>query len=110
MRKFTVILLLTALTTGQYAKQLSYWQCRLMNIVRTDLARCDCDKLIVQSNPSKQPALPISHNHTHIQLDDLYDHAHVAMGHRFSDADNSPKVQRQPSLLTGVNRTIDRPG
>jgi hypothetical protein len=110
MRKFTVILLLVAFTTGQYAKQLTYWQCRLSNIVRNDAARCDCEKLIVQTKPSDQPVLPVNHNHIHIQPDDLYDHAYEATDRRLSGNSSLYKVCQQPSLLAGVSPSIDRPG
>jgi hypothetical protein len=74
MRKPSVIILLIAIVTAQYARQVSYWECRLANSFQENNLRCNCERLLLSPDSTDTPAIPMGHNHAH--LDDLYNAIH----------------------------------
>lgn len=71
LRKIITILLLTNFLVFQYARQVSYWECRVFNYFKTENQKCDCEKLIKvitgQTKPSPDPVI-----HNHFQLDESF--------------------------------------
>jgi hypothetical protein len=71
VRKFTAIILLTAFVASQYARHISFFECKLANYFKASTERCDCEKIIGEkSNSADQDPLPVVHNHFH--LDESY--------------------------------------
>ncbi len=67
LKKFITILLLTHFLVFQYARQFSYWECRLSNYFNTENEKCDCEKLVKAITGQAQPSpTPIAHNHFHL--------------------------------------------
>lgn len=71
MRSITTILLLTSFLVLQYARQLSYWECRLSNSFKTESQKCDCEKLVKQA-ARQDEAFPVPAVHNHFHLDESY--------------------------------------
>jgi hypothetical protein len=71
VRKFSAILLFSIFVFAQYARQLSYLECKFSNAFKTSTTKCDCEK---QAGFGKQDnrQLPVSTTHTHIHLDELF--------------------------------------
>ena len=67
LRSITTILLLTSFLVLQYARQVSYWECRLSNYFKTENQKCDCEKLIKLNASQEEPfPVPAVHNHSHL--------------------------------------------
>ncbi|MDZ4794490.1 MAG: hypothetical protein SGI83_09455 [Bacteroidota bacterium] len=71
MKKLSAILLIGLFAFSQYARQLSYLECKFTNIFKTSTDKCDCEKKAGFDNPDSNKA-PLSKVHTHIHLDELF--------------------------------------
>ncbi len=71
MQKFASILLICLFVFSQYAKQLSYIECKLSNKFKPDTAKCDCETKLIQDN-SSVPEQPANTTHFHVHADDVY--------------------------------------
>lgn len=71
MPKLTSILLIFLFALSQYAKQLSYIECRISNAFKADAVKCDCETKLVQVNPSS-PEQPEGLVHFHVHIDDIF--------------------------------------
>jgi hypothetical protein len=61
------ILLLINFLVFQYARQLSYWECRLSNSFKTKNEKCDCEKMVTSiAGSPKSQGTPVTHNHFHV--------------------------------------------
>ncbi|MBM3415099.1 MAG: hypothetical protein FJY20_01365 [Bacteroidetes bacterium] len=71
MRKFSAILLIGIFSFSQYARQLSYLQCTLLNTVKQPDQQCDCAK---QAGFDKQEdgEAPVHKAHFHIRMDEFF--------------------------------------
>lgn len=107
MRKISILLLFTAFATGQYAKQLSYWQCKLVNIVLPSSPPCDCERLVIDTDTDNPLATPVTH--THLHLDDLYDTADVEVNTSFALTFGLYKKSPTSALCEGMSALIDKP-
>lgn len=97
MRKLSAILLISIFAFSQYARQLSYLQCKFSNSFKTSSAKCDCEK---QAGFDKQDTSqsPVSKTHTHIHLDELFAAAKV-----FTIDASSKEVKLKANPLPGDN-------
>jgi hypothetical protein len=67
MRSITIMLMLTSFLVLQYARQVSYWECRLSNYFKTASQKCDCEKLVKQvEGQGETSPVPVVHNHFHL--------------------------------------------
>ncbi|MGB4845701.1 MAG: hypothetical protein WBP16_14640 [Ferruginibacter sp.] len=71
MPKLTSIVLICLFALSQYAKQLSYIECRISNTFKADAVKCDCETKLVQDNPSS-PEDPVGLVHFHVHIDDVF--------------------------------------
>jgi len=56
---------------SQYAKQLSYVECKLSNTFKAETAKCDCETILSQDNTGT-PEQPANTAHFHVHIDDVY--------------------------------------
>ena len=68
MQKFSAIVLLLSFAFFQYARQLSYWECRILNAFSSS-GQCDCEKILTKTNNTAKES-PVVHFHVH--PDDLF--------------------------------------
>jgi len=60
-----ILLLISTFTFSQWARQLSYLECKFFNAFRTETAKCDCEKLAgLDKEDTGQPS-PALHYHFH---------------------------------------------
>lgn len=79
VKKITGFILLIAFTVSQYAKQAAYFECRLSNYFSTETGKCDCERILSNSdNPAN--SLPLSLRHNHLHIDDAYYPCEANMG------------------------------
>ncbi|MBP8114646.1 MAG: hypothetical protein KAY50_04760 [Chitinophagaceae bacterium] len=71
MRKILAISLICLFALSQYAKQLSYVECKLSNTFKAETAKCDCETILSQDNTST-PDQPANTTHFHVHIDDVY--------------------------------------
>ena len=71
MPRLTSIVLICLFALSQYAKQLSYIECRLSNAFKADVLKCECETKLVQNNPSL-PEQPVGLVHFHVHIDDIF--------------------------------------
>ncbi|MEO7983584.1 MAG: hypothetical protein ABI688_05855 [Bacteroidota bacterium] len=71
MRKLSAILLLSIFTFSQYARQLSYLECKLSNTFKFNSVKCDCEKQAGLDKKDNNQS-PSSKTHTHIHLDEFF--------------------------------------
>lgn len=71
MRKLSAILLLCIFVFSQYARQLSYFECKFSNTFKVSSSKCDCEKLAGFENKDTNEA-PLSKIHTHIHPDEFF--------------------------------------
>ncbi|MBC7873564.1 MAG: hypothetical protein H7Y01_06200 [Ferruginibacter sp.] len=71
MSKLSAILLISLFAFSQYARQLSYLECKFSNTFKTGPAKCDCEKQSGFSNQASGPS-PVSATHTHIHTDEFF--------------------------------------
>jgi hypothetical protein len=74
VRKLSAILLISLLAFSQYARQLSYLECKLSNTFKPDSSRCDCDKKAGLDKKDNNQS-PVSKVHTHIHFDEFFSSA-----------------------------------
>ncbi|MBL7723901.1 MAG: hypothetical protein JNK27_07115 [Chitinophagaceae bacterium] len=71
MRKHSAILLFSVFVLFQHAKQAIYLECSIANKYKSPAQQCDCEKKagFDKSDSNKDP---LSKNHTHIHLEELF--------------------------------------
>jgi hypothetical protein len=71
VRHLSAILLTCILAFSQYARLLSYLECKFSNTFKTSTTKCDCEKQAgFDKEDDKQS--PVSTAHTHIHLDEFF--------------------------------------
>jgi hypothetical protein len=71
VRQLSAILLISIFAFSQYARQLSYLECKFSNTFKTSTTKCDCEKQAgFDKQDTNQP--PVSATHTHIYLDEFF--------------------------------------
>lgn len=71
VRHLSAILLISIFAFSQYARQLSYLECKISNTFKTNTTKCDCEKQAdFDKQDDKQPPGPTAH--THIHLDEFF--------------------------------------
>jgi hypothetical protein len=71
VRNLSAILLISIFAFSQYARQLSYIECKISNTLRSSSLKCDCEKQAgfdKQDNKTGPPAKA----HLHIHLDEFF--------------------------------------
>jgi hypothetical protein len=71
VKKLSAILLISIFAFSQYARQLSYLECKFSNSFKVNTLKCDCEK---QGGFDKEAStqLPVSKTHTHSHFDELF--------------------------------------
>ncbi|MBN8676122.1 MAG: hypothetical protein J0L56_18465 [Chitinophagales bacterium] len=109
MQKKAAYILLAAFIVMQFAKQVSYAECRLTNYFSGSGKQCDCEKILAEKTgldqSTQQPA-----GHQHLHIDDMYSFASLVTEKewRITMAANyiTTDVNRWKNAVTG---SIDRP-
>jgi len=109
MQKTAAHILLAAFVVLQFAKQVSYAECRVASYFSGSGQPCDCEKIFVDNIEQNQSTqLPLSHQHLHI--DDMYSFANLVTEKEWEItvlANHSTKdVNKWTNAITG---SIDRP-
>jgi hypothetical protein len=71
VQKIASILLICLFALSQYAKQLSYIECKLSNNFKAENAKCDCETKLAQDT-SSAPDQPANTTHFHLHADEIY--------------------------------------
>lgn len=71
MQQLASILLICLFALSQYAKQLSYIECKLSNNFKAENAKCDCETKLAQDS-SESPDQPANTTHFHVHANDVY--------------------------------------
>ncbi|HEV7783095.1 MAG TPA: hypothetical protein VGO58_17590 [Chitinophagaceae bacterium] len=71
MRQLSAILLTGIFAFSQYARQLSFLECKFSNLFKIAAAKCDCEKQAGFEKQS-QGSSPLSAHHLHIHLDEYF--------------------------------------
>jgi len=67
VRKFSAILLVCLFTFSQYARHLSYLECKILNTLQPVSKKCDCEKIAGFDKPGEVPfSAPKIHLHIHV--------------------------------------------
>jgi hypothetical protein len=108
VRKPVAVILLFAFVAAQYARQVSYLECKLVNYFSQSAVKCDCEKLLGFTTDSPASSLPIIHNHIH--LDEWYSLAHgYALLHPVQKQNHQWPVIPGPMLAAGRIGSPDHP-
>jgi hypothetical protein len=71
VRKLSAILLICLFAFSQYARQLSYLECKFSNTFKSNTAKCDCEKQAGLDKKDDSPS-PASKIHSHIHPDEFF--------------------------------------
>jgi hypothetical protein len=71
LQKIIAIALICVFAFSQYAKQLSYVECKVSNTFKSETAKCDCET-ILSNNIPVSPDQPANPTHFHVHIDDVY--------------------------------------
>lgn len=107
MKKFATILLLAGALSMQCAKQLGYWECRIVAAI-SGTTGCDCEKLGMANGSTESPVATDQVVHRHFFPDDSYD----AFVTSFSLAGFMVAEKHglyNDHLVTGIGMMIDHP-
>ena len=63
MKQVTAIFLICVFAFSQYAKQLSYMECKLANNFKSTAQQCDCEKKFETDSSAKKSTAPQPHFH-----------------------------------------------
>ena len=63
---------MSILICSQYARQLSYIECRVSNSFKTATLQCDCEKTSNDYKGNTNTTLPHSKNHSHTITDECF--------------------------------------
>jgi hypothetical protein len=66
VRKLSAILLIAIFGFSQYARQLSYLECKLSNAFKSPELKCDCEKQAGFAKEESGPSVPKAHLHLHL--------------------------------------------
>ncbi len=109
MQRSLALAFITLLTVSQYAAQLSYLQCRLVNNFSPIVQHCDCEK---QDNgiASGNKEFPATKSSTHLPADDFYTLAktNAFLGHP-SLLTRTPFLQQGAALSKGSHSRLYKP-
>ena len=70
LRSFSAIILSALFAFSQYARELDYLGCSFLNKLRTESAKCDCEKKVPADEHAKKTSSPKTHIHNH--FDDFF--------------------------------------
>lgn len=108
LKNCATILLLISFLVFQYARQLSYWECRLFNSFRAGNETCDCEALVKTiTGPSNAEQLPAAHNHVHI--DESFYPARIDGTISFYTQLPARPMTKNYFIPARLPRSIDRP-
>lgn len=63
--------MICAFALSQYARQLSYLECRLGNSFKESSTRCDCEKILQSPAPADE-TIPAAKTHAHFHPDEFF--------------------------------------
>lgn len=109
MQKKAAYILLAAFIVMQFAKQVSYAECRVTNYFSGSGKQCDCEKILAEKTGlEKSTQLPVSHQHLHI--DDMYSFTNLVTEKEWEITvlanHSNTDVNKWTNAITG---SIDRP-
>jgi len=70
MKQLAAIFLICVFAFSQYAKQLSYIECKLANKIKSTTQQCDCEKKFETDSSAKKSTAPQPHFHS--VIDEYY--------------------------------------
>jgi hypothetical protein len=109
LKKTTTILLLASFLVFQFARQVSYWECRLSNSFKAGNEKCDCEQLSNQVSDQSEP-FPISAHHNHIHVDETFYPAYThTIKKSFVLKQSSPGSMLQVFINRIMASRLDRP-
>lgn len=109
MRKHFAILLLAVFVLFQHAKQAIYLKCTIANKYKSPAQQCDCEKK-AGFDKSGSNNDPLSKNHTHIHLEELFQHVKENIPHFSCSFLPGKKYQLSPDdLCEGITVKLFRP-
>jgi len=71
VRKLSAILLICLFAFSQYARQLSYLECKFSNSFKSNTAKCDCEKQAGLDKEDDNKSTPAK-THTHFHPDEFF--------------------------------------
>lgn len=109
MQKTAALILFAAFVVLQFAKQVSYAECRLTNYFSGTGQPCDCEKILAEKTGlEKSTQLPLSHQHLHI--DDMYSFASLVTEKEWEITAASNHIITDVNRWTNaITSSIDRP-
>jgi hypothetical protein len=109
VQKKAAYILLAAFIVLQFAKQVSYAECRLANYFAANGQPCDCEKIFAEKTGQDQSTqLPASHQHLHI--DDVYSFASTVTEQVWYSAGTSRHITTAAGRwINAITGSIDRP-
>lgn len=109
LRKIITILLLTNFLVFQYARQVSYWECRIFNYLKTENQKCDCEKISKMIAGQTQSS-PVSAIHNHFHLDESFypSFSIPEMGYYYA-SQFTRQMPREDSICKRGTGRLDRP-
>ncbi len=109
MKKLISILLITVFFTAQYARQLAYLECKLVELSASAAVSCDCEK-ITDINKAADDGVPASKSHTHIIMDEFFSNPAGEEDNRTGfSLPGKPVVHYEETMLNGISNTPYRP-
>jgi len=107
LKKLTTILLLASFLVFQYARQISYWECRLSNSFKVTNEKCDCEQLSNQLSDQSEP-VPAHNNHFHVD-ETFYPAFTLAIKKSFVIQQSSLGMTLQVFINKIIASRLDRP-
>jgi hypothetical protein len=109
LKKLTTILLLASFLVFQYARQVSYWECRLSNSFKISNEKCDCEQMINQVSDQSEP-LPFPAHHNHFHVDETFFPAcTLTIKKSFDTQQSSTGMMLQVFINKIIASRLDRP-
>jgi hypothetical protein len=109
LRKMLTILLLANFLVFQYARQVTYWECRFFNYLKTENKKCDCEKISkLIAGQTKSFPVPALHNHFHLDESFYPSFSIHDMGYNQASHFTSRDPRQKSACKRGAGR-LDRP-
>jgi hypothetical protein len=108
IEEVTTILLLASFLVFQYARQVSYWECRLSNSFKVSNEKCDCEQMINQVTDQSEPQVPVHHNHFHVD-ETFFPACALAIKKSFDMQQSSQGMMLQVFINRIIASRLDRP-
>lgn len=107
MKNLSAIILITAFIAAQYARQVSYLECKLSNTFKTAAEKCDCEKIMSGEDDMDTYPVPVPHNHVHV--DESYLPGYPFKMTLFGTDDFNYCIMPVSALSKGLYGRPDRP-